>query len=72
MESNWRFLWEEQVKTDVLFDKLDVEQEAEADDVDVKMEIVDISDNRERSFVRRLLCMVFMLSMFCMPVTVEL
>ena len=46
MESNWRFLWEEQVKTDVLFDELDAEQEADANDV-VRMEIVDISDDGE-------------------------
>nr|XP_020181103.1 glutamic acid-rich protein-like [Aegilops tauschii subsp. strangulata] len=47
VESNRRFLREEQAKTDVLFDELDVEQEAEANDVDVRMEIVDISDNGE-------------------------
>nr|XP_020177177.1 trigger factor-like [Aegilops tauschii subsp. strangulata] len=47
VESNRHFLREEQAKTDVLFDELDVEQEAEADDVDVRMEIVDISDDGE-------------------------
>nr|XP_020190653.1 acidic leucine-rich nuclear phosphoprotein 32 family member B-like [Aegilops tauschii subsp. strangulata] len=47
VESNRRFLREEQAKTDVLFDELDAEQEAEADDVDVRMEIVDFSDDGE-------------------------
>nr|XP_040251706.1 acidic leucine-rich nuclear phosphoprotein 32 family member B-like [Aegilops tauschii subsp. strangulata] len=47
VESNRRFLREEQAKTDVLFDKLDAEQEAEANDADVRMEIVDISDDGE-------------------------
>nr|XP_040244147.1 acidic leucine-rich nuclear phosphoprotein 32 family member B-like [Aegilops tauschii subsp. strangulata] len=47
VESNRRFLWEEQAKTDVLFDELDAEQEAEVNDVDVRMEIVDISDDGE-------------------------
>ncbi|KAM3209019.1 hypothetical protein ACQJBY_063605 [Aegilops geniculata] len=47
VESNRRFLREEQANTDVLFDKLDAEQEAEANDVDVRMEIVDISDDGE-------------------------
>nr|XP_040251517.1 ribosomal L1 domain-containing protein CG13096-like [Aegilops tauschii subsp. strangulata] len=47
VQSNRRFLREEQAKTDVLFDELDAEQEAEADDVDVRMEIVDISDDGE-------------------------
>ena len=47
VESNRRFLREEQAKTDVLFDELDAEQEAEANDVDVRMEIVDISDDGE-------------------------
>ena len=43
VESNRRFLREEQAKTD----ELDVEQEAEANDIDVRMEIVDISDDGE-------------------------
>ena len=47
VESNRRFLWEEQAKTNVLFDKLDAEQEAEANDVDVRMKIVDIPDDGE-------------------------
>ena len=46
VESNRRFLREEQAKTDVLFDELDAEQEADANDV-VRMEIVDISDDGE-------------------------
>ena len=46
-KSNWHFLQEEQVKTDALFDELDAEQETEANDVDVRMEIVDISDDGE-------------------------
>nr|XP_040256492.2 parathymosin-like [Aegilops tauschii subsp. strangulata] len=47
VESNRRFLREEQAKTDVLFDELDAEQEAEANGVDVRMEIVDIFDDGE-------------------------
>ena len=47
VESNRRFLREEHAKIDVLFDELDAEQEAEANDVDVTMEIVDISDDGE-------------------------
>ena len=47
VESNRHFLREEQAKTDALFDELDAEQEAEANDVDVRMEIVDIYDDGE-------------------------
>nr|XP_020178385.1 acidic leucine-rich nuclear phosphoprotein 32 family member B-like [Aegilops tauschii subsp. strangulata] len=47
VESNRRFLLEEQAKTDVLFDELDAELQAEANDVDVRMEIVDIFDDGE-------------------------
>ena len=47
VESNRHFLQVEQAKTDALFDELDAEQEAEANDVDVGMEIVDISDDGE-------------------------
>ena len=47
MESNRHFLQEKQVKINALLDELDAEQEAEANDVDVRMEIVDISDGGE-------------------------
>ena len=47
MESNRRFLREEQPKTNVLFDELHAEKEAEANNVDVRMEIVDIFDDGE-------------------------
>ena len=47
VESNRHFLQEEQVKINALLDELDAEQEAEANDVDVRMEIVDIFDDGE-------------------------